>query len=371
MVKRLIGSDGSEQGLRASRLAGIKKSFIYNNKLVRYILNHSPVMTHLLEDAYRTVHNRVLVTEARKDAGQLANRLADIAKRYPDQVGTSDAEPVFVFSAGWRSGSTLLQRVLMSSGEIMVWGEPYSRANLTATLLSQFRSFTVDWPRDYFFADAFSDELSEEWVANIYPSVADLIETHRLFFLNLFERPARAQGRPRWGFKEARLGTDHARYLKFLFPKARFIFLYRNPYSAYKSFRHYIKGDFIEWPSKPVVGPRSFGRAWRDLVTDYTANAASLDGLLVAYEQFVKDPAVHEQVCEYVGAKLKPPRELSVIPAHGQKNKSESWRPENELHWWEEALLRRALGATAKELGYDGPAEGRSRHASMATSTPS
>jgi Sulfotransferase family len=368
MVKRLLGSDGSGRGFRASRLSGLKKSVVYNNKLVTYILNNSPFMTHVLEDMYRTVHNRVLVPEAMKDAGNLAGRLDDIATRFPEQVGTSDAEPVFVFSAGWRSGSTLLQRVLMSSGEIMVWGEPYSRANLTGTLLNQFRSFTVDWPRDYFFADTFSAELSEEWVANIYPSVSVLIGTHRNFFINLFETPAHAYGRARWGFKEARLGTEHARYLKFLFPKARFIFLYRNPYSAYKSFRHYIKGDFVEWPSRPVVGARSFARVWRELVTDYAENAPALGGLLIAYEQFLKDPAIHEQVCDYVGARLKLPRELSVIPAHGQKDKSESWQPENDLYWWEKTILRRELGATATRFGYNGPPDGGSGRVPAASS---
>ena len=39
----------------------------------------------------------------------------------------SDLEkgPVFLFSAGWRSGSTLLQRLITHGGEVMMWGEPF------------------------------------------------------------------------------------------------------------------------------------------------------------------------------------------------------------------------------------------------------
>ena len=33
--------------------------------------------------------------------------------------------PIFLFSAGWRSGSTLLQRLVMSDKQVLIWGEPY------------------------------------------------------------------------------------------------------------------------------------------------------------------------------------------------------------------------------------------------------
>ena len=35
------------------------------------------------------------------------------------------AAPIFLLSAGWRSGSTLLQRLIMSDKHVLIWGEPY------------------------------------------------------------------------------------------------------------------------------------------------------------------------------------------------------------------------------------------------------
>ena len=31
--------------------------------------------------------------------------------------------PIFIFTTGWRTGSTLLQRLITSSGETLIWGE--------------------------------------------------------------------------------------------------------------------------------------------------------------------------------------------------------------------------------------------------------
>jgi hypothetical protein len=35
---------------------------------------------------------------------------------------TPDDQPIFVCAVGWRSGSTLLQRLLMTDPSVLVWG---------------------------------------------------------------------------------------------------------------------------------------------------------------------------------------------------------------------------------------------------------
>ncbi len=45
-----------------------------------------------------------------------------IRRRWPEITNDCDEHPVFILSAGWRSGSTMLQRMLMR--ECFIWGEP-------------------------------------------------------------------------------------------------------------------------------------------------------------------------------------------------------------------------------------------------------
>ena len=60
--------------------------------------------------------------------------------------GDPGPEPVFLLAAGWRSGSTLVQRLLASSGELLMWGEPYDHCGLIRSLAEGVRPFAEAWP---------------------------------------------------------------------------------------------------------------------------------------------------------------------------------------------------------------------------------
>ena len=57
-----------------------------------------------------------------------------------------DEQPIFVLSAGWRSGSTLVQRLLMSDHNTLVWGEVYDRSNIVQNLTKSILPFSESWP---------------------------------------------------------------------------------------------------------------------------------------------------------------------------------------------------------------------------------
>jgi hypothetical protein len=271
-------------------------------KLVQRIPALETIQSNLSSQALR----RTLQKQARQDAADVKARLADIVRRWPDQVGSSDSRPIFVFAAGWRSGSTLVQRMLTSVDDIMIWGEAYSRCQLVGTLLNQFRAITMDYPFQHYVADAFEGELRDQWIANIYPSFDHLIRAHRAFFTELFAIPAQAMGRPRWGLKEVRLLSEHAMYLKLLYPAAKFVFLYRNPIDAYLSFHNYIKADYAAWPDRPVIAARDFGALWCEMVADFAENHKAVDGMLVRYEDLLRDPSVHRALCDYLNVEIRP-----------------------------------------------------------------
>lgn len=216
---------------------------------------------------------------------------------------------MFIFSAGWRSGSTLLQRLLLASGRVLIWGEPYDRGEPIPALLRIPACFGPLWPRSDALVDEFLktrgresvSELKNEWTANLYPPIDSLVNAQLAFFEHFFRRPAEKLGCPRWGVKEVRLSIEHALYLKWLYPKARFLFLYRNPEAAYRSYQRLGGRWYKSWPDEPVVGPRAFGEHWRSLLEGFLDGWDRVDGLLVSYEDLTSDPATRKRIADHTG----------------------------------------------------------------------
>lgn len=131
-------------------------------------------------------------------AGSPLEGLAALAKRAPSK-GVDDS-PIFIFSAGWRSGSTMLQRMLCSDNATLIWGEPYDLCEIIQTLARLPRPVTQDWPPEEFFLRGRDpNNLASSWIANLYPSLPDLRESLKAMLWRLFAEPTRASGAARWG----------------------------------------------------------------------------------------------------------------------------------------------------------------------------
>jgi hypothetical protein len=257
-----------------------------------------------------------------------------------------DDAPIFIMANSWRSGSTLLQRLLLSSGETLMWGEPYDRCAYIQSLAESLRAFSFNYPPDRFYADpSIGQDWSRTWVANLYPSAADLIRAHREFFRALFAVPAEAMGYRRWGIKEVRLSIEHARYLQTLFPRARIVFLVRNPYDAYRSYRSW-RSWYNRWPNEPVFTPGEFGKMWRTLGEGYVAGAHSLGAPLIRYED-LGDPRQLEVLEEYLGMRI----DATVMEERQRGPRLPAERvPTSEM-----LLLKRQVEPLAQRLGYQPP----------------
>lgn len=285
-------------------------------------------------EVHASLRNRALTIEA---------GLKIIKSRWPDLRSTNVSEPIFVFSAGWRSGSTLLQRAILTNEETLIWGEPYCHSGLIQSLASQVRAFTDCWPIDEFFIDRFSnDDLSQQWVANLYPSMQSFLDAHIAYFELLFATPAKALGKQRWGFKDTRLGTDCALYLKWLYPYAKFIFLYRNPYHAFCSYRKWRRW-YKTWPDEPIFTPRQFGKHWKNLVDDFLANHEKVGGILLQYEK-LHGADTGREIQDYLGIRSTDLKNLNRL---GSSYDGRIWIPKIEFF-----LLRREVEPTASSLGY-------------------
>ena len=120
--------------------------------------------------------------------------LIKIAARWPDLRSESVEAPIFILSAGWRSGSTMLQRLLMHAGRYLIWGEPYSHARIIDGVAAPITCFTEKWPHDAWFVGASPlEDLSRQWVANLYPPMESLLGAHVELFRQLFAEPDPSQ----------------------------------------------------------------------------------------------------------------------------------------------------------------------------------
>ena len=131
--------------------------------------------------------------------------------------------PVFVLSASWRAGSTMVQRLLSSNGQIQIWGEPYGDAGLIPNMVSSAKVLLrPNWPVPAHFPEYSNPERYQEiyqrpqdfWIANLYPLPEDIRRGHRALFDQWLAQPSLRHGKKRFGLKEVRLDGVCAQYLQ-------------------------------------------------------------------------------------------------------------------------------------------------------------
>jgi len=193
--------------------------------------------------------------------------------------------PIFLFSLP-RSGSTLLQRVLMTHSQISSVAEPwimlpFSYSYKSTGVLSEYGhgiSFTAiedfinnlpNKEHDYY-------DALKNFVSTLY---AKQCKNNELYFLD----------------KTPRYYLIIPEILK-TFPDAKFIFLFRNPIHVMSSMMQtWSRGGFREmyaYERDLNLGPKALSEGF-ELLAD--------KALAIQYEQFVSDPEMYlEKICEYL-----------------------------------------------------------------------
>lgn len=273
--------------------------------------------------------------------------VAQLQKLCPADATNDPEAPIFLLSAGWRSGSTLLQRLIMSDSRVLIWGEPYDECGLIQALAASMKAFRPGWPpQEYFYDGTPPNQLSGEWIANLFPSLEDWRKGQRALFDAMFAAPAKRAGAARWGIKEVRLDAEHCAYLRWLFPKARFVLLYRNPLEAYRSYCRYGRSWYNTFPDQPVFTPTAFGTHWRKLMQGYLRDAKALDALVIRYEDLVSGRTSLDELEAYLNITI----DRTVLKAKvGTSERGGEMAQVNALERW---LLRRAVAPVAEALGY-------------------
>lgn len=305
-------------------------------------------LTKVLTNAFRgPAQARAAHRQALRLGPSIALGVDQLQTLCPSDVDDDNEAPIFLLSAGWRSGSTLLQRLIMSDKNVLIWGEPYDECGLVQGMAESMQAFRPGWPpKEYFYDGTPPDQLTGAWVANLFPSLDDWRKGQRALFDTMFSEPAKRAGAPRWGIKEVRFTAEHCAYLRWLYPKARFLFLIRNPLEAYRSYCRYGRSWYDIFPNRPVFTPTKFGQHWRKLAEGMVAQAAKLDARVIRYEDLIAGKVDLQALGQYLGTRI----DQAVLNKKVGSSEREGKKVViNALERW---LLRKATDPVAGHLGY-------------------
>lgn len=291
------------------------------------------------------VRNYILAPQIVKTSA-LSQSLDHLSRSYSSlEIGSNDsAEPVFVLSAGWGTGSTLVQRLIISSGDYLIWGEPFDEAAPIQRMAESLHAIREGFPPSVQFTDDYSAEsLSKAWIANLVPPMENYRAAHKAFLDTWLTENTASQSYKHWGLKEVRLNIDHARYLKWLYPNAKFVFVYRDVYASYLSCRR--KPWISVWPSYKASPIISFSHHWNYLLRGFIDHHESVGGILVKYEDLVSGSYDVDKLSDYLNIG-KIDKKLLEKKIGGR---SANRRP---LIFPEKLVIDSIAGPLRKELGY-------------------
>lgn len=238
----------------------------------------------------------------------------------------SRMDPVFLLSPG-RSGSTLLQRHLNSSDDLILWGEH-------GGFLKEFGRAYRKWHNnDHVQYLLQSESVHASLLLSKKPAIGVDVEWTNNFtkedfkeYLATMIRELFTIGVPenlRWGFKEVRYKGEDIYFLRGLFPASQFVFIVRDPVHTLASMIiAFAKGRDVwesEWTSETYVQAKKQLKHWSirtgKIAKDIVTCVKNGVGYLVKYEELVDNPyEIIGKLCGYLNISL-PPIELTGLIA--------------------------------------------------------
>ncbi|MGO9577744.1 MAG: sulfotransferase family protein [Terriglobales bacterium] len=284
------------------------------------------------------------------EAAELAESIATLRTCGLDatapEVEVEEEAPIFLLSTGWRAGSTLLQRILITDPRLLLWGEPLGDMTVISRM-AEMVSHSISplklrvWESQ---VDANSSALATSWIANLYPPSSYLRKALRSLVAEWLAKPARDRGFARWGLKECRLGATEATLLHWLYPNAKFVVISRHPYDSYRSLADAKWAPYYRYPDVRVNSAATFAHHWNRLAVSWSDLPAGFPCFQIKYEDLADGKVDFRKLESWLGIEVKENIALSV-PVGGTRKRE-------HLTWYERSIIAREAAAGMRALGY-------------------
>src|SRR5271168_79685 len=281
---------------------------------------------------------------------QLSGAIAEMRVGQRDEArdAAEDLEtPIFLLATGWRTGSTLLQRILVTDPRLLLWGEPVGEMTLfteMAQMVARMRGFP-ELEKQFIGNQNSSSSMPTSWIGTLFPPPEDFRMALRMLVDRWLAEPVRRRGFARWGFKEVRLGATEAILLRWLYPRAKFVFLTRHPHDSYRSMAdanwHHV---YYRRPDVRVDSAFGFASHWNRLAVSWSHLPAGFPSFQIKYEDLVQGKVDFRKLESWLGIQIKEDVALSVSVS--------STRASERLNWHESFIIARYAAAGMRALGY-------------------
>jgi hypothetical protein len=245
-----------------------------------------------------------------------------------------------------------MQRWLTASGEALIWGETGGALNdlhaahlgwhqmLGSPTIKYKDGWGAESEKDYQeFISKPKSEQAHVWIANMCPPGESIDTVLRNTLIDIYTPPTIRAGYTRFGIKETRATVETAKFLRGLFPDAKFVFLVRDPIRCLTSIKQ------RNWMARPPGKATLHYHCMHWLSRAQGFRKADF-GFNIKYEDFLSDAGLRKSLLDYL--ELPPPPDEFI------KTSRTDWDTPNksQLSLYERFLAQRYLGQEMTEWGY-------------------
>jgi hypothetical protein len=213
----------------------------------------------------------------------------------------SDLAPILVSSPTIRAGTTLLQRLLCSASNTIIYGENVAQDAEFFINVFVAKSSVYAMNRARFDAVRANtvEHGSDDWMIDLVPNLDGYLEALQrgsLAGLEYCRADALAQSCTVWGVKCPGWKPPTLTLFRQLLPQSRLIYIYRDVLTAARSAKAWMPA----WSDEELAG---FCTEWAENLAYALTLAGQPNVLLLRYEDFILDPAASiAQVAAFTGA---------------------------------------------------------------------
>jgi len=209
--------------------------------------------------------------------------------------------PIILTSPTTRCGTTLLQRLFLSSDNAICYGEDIgTNLNmLTTILMSQLK--TVPPFKDDLNAqrEAILAGNTDNWTPNVMPDIDGYLNRWIEIYYSLprfLQDYSASIDRPVWLYKYPGIESDNIGAMRSLFPESKVLFIFRHLEAALKSAK---ARQFVSTLDEVAA----YCMQWRTNMLEISDRSADENIIFIKYEDMIEQPEAHIAMLEaFTGA---------------------------------------------------------------------